>query len=161
MMFSLSGWIIGLSILFLGFSKFIDYQAYPNQSVATSQSDQYQEIVLKRSRNGHYVFTGEINRLPVTFLVDTGATLTSIPIRMQQYLALDAGAKFTVSTANGTTMAYMTRLDEIKMGKIVLNNINASLIPGLTNDIVLLGMNVLKNLELIQRNDELIIRQYN
>jgi aspartyl protease family protein len=42
----------------------------------------------------------------------------------------------------------------------VLSDIKASLIPGLPDGGVLLGMNVLKNLELIQRADELIIRQY-
>ncbi len=160
MMFTLGGWIIGFLVLFLVFSKIIDYQANPNRSVATSQSDRYQEIVLKRNRNGHYVFTGEINRLPVSFLVDTGATLTSIPFGLQTYLQLDTGTPFSVSTANGVTTAYMTRLEELKMGDIVLNDIKASLIPGLPDGSVLLGMNVLKNLEMIQRADELIIRQY-
>lgn len=160
MMFTLGGWIIGILVLFLVFSKIIDYQVNPNQSVATSQSDRYQELILKLNRNGHYVFAGEINRLPVTFLVDTGATLTSIPIGLQAYLQLDVGAPFLVSTANGVTTAYMTRLDQLKMGDIVLNNVKASLIPGLPDGGVLLGMNVLKNLELIQRADKLIIRQY-
>ena len=160
MMFTLGGWIIGILVLFLVFSKIIDYQVNPNQSVATSQSDRYQELILKRNRNGHYVFAGEINRLPVTFLVDTGATLTSIPIGLQAYLQQDAGEPFSVSTANGVTTAYMTRLDELKMGDIVLNNVRASLIPGLPDGGVLLGMNVLKNLEMIQRADKLVIRQY-
>jgi len=163
MMFTLGGWTIGFLLLFLVFSKIIGYQANPNRSVATSQSSQYQEIILKRNRNGHYIFNGEINQLPVTFLVDTGATLTSIPFGLQEYLQLDAGAPFSVSTANGVTTAYMTRLNELKIGAIVLNDVKASLIPGLPDNGVLLGMNVLKNLELIQRGergDELIIRQY-
>ncbi|MEE8366345.1 MAG: TIGR02281 family clan AA aspartic protease [Gammaproteobacteria bacterium] len=160
MMFTLGGWIIGILVLFLVFSKIIDYQVNPNQSVATSQSDRYQEITLKRNRNGHYVFAGEINRLPVTFLVDTGATLISIPFGLQAYLQLDAGAPFSVSTANGVTTAYRTRLDELKMGDIVLSDVRASLIPGLPDGGVLLGMNVLKNMELIQRGDKLIIRHY-
>jgi aspartyl protease family protein len=161
MMFTLSGWIIGFLILALVFSNILDYQANPNQSVATSQSSQFQQIELRRNRYGHYVFDGEINRKPVTFLVDTGASMTSIPASLQQYLQLEAGRPFRVSTANGISTAYMTRLDQLKMGEILLTDVKASLNPGLPDEMILLGMNVLKNLELVQRDNSLIIRQFN
>lgn len=160
MMFTLSGWIIGFLILALIFSKILDDQNNPNRSVATSQSSQFKQIVLQRNRYGHYVFDGEINAKPVTFLVDTGATTTSIPANLQKYLRLKAGPAFNVWTANGVATAYMTRLDELKLGEILLTDIEASLNPGLPDDTILLGMNVLKNMELVQRGDSLIIRQY-
>ena len=160
MMFTLSGWIIGFLILALIFSNILDNQNNPNRSVATSQSSQFQQIVLQRNRYGHYVFDGEINGKPVTFLVDTGATTTSIPANLQKYLQLKVGPAFNVSTANGVATAYMTRLDELKLGEIRLTDIEASLNPGLPNDAILLGMNVLKKMELVQRGDSLIIRQY-
>jgi len=160
MMFTLSGWIIGFLLIALVFSKILDHQANPNQSVATSISAQSSEIVLQRNRYGHYVFDGEINGKTVTFLVDTGATTTSIPLNLQKYLRLKAGPAFKVSTANGIATAYMTRLDELKMGEILLTDIRASLNPGLPGDEILLGMDVLKRMELVQRGDTLIIRQY-
>ncbi|RLA13502.1 MAG: TIGR02281 family clan AA aspartic protease [Gammaproteobacteria bacterium] len=159
MMFTLGGWIIGFLILALAFTKILDHQDNPNQSVATSQSGQSQQIELKRNRNGHYVFIGEINQKPVSFLVDTGATITSIPSGLQRYLGLKAGQAFQVSTANGVATAYMTRLDEVRLGEIRLTNVRASLNPGLADDSILLGMNVLKHLELVQRGNSLIIRQ--
>jgi aspartyl protease family protein len=146
-------------ILALAFTKILDHQDNPNQSVATSQSGQSQQIELKRNRHGHYVFIGEINRKPVSFLVDTGATITSIPSGLQQYLGLKAGQAFQVSTANGVATAYMTRLNEVRLGEIRLTNVRASLNPGLPDDSILLGMNVLKHLELVQRGNSLIIRQ--
>ncbi len=160
MMFTLSGWILGFIILALVFSKILDHQANPNQSVATSQSSQFQQIELRRNRYGHYVFDGEINRKPVTFLVDTGASMTSIPASLQQYLRLKAGHPFRVSTANGVATAYMTRLDQLKMGDILLTDVEASLNPGLPDEMILLGMNVLKNLELVQRDNSMIIKQF-
>ena len=159
MMFTLSGWIIGFLILALAFTKILDHQDNPNQSVATSQSGQSQQIELKRNRNGHYAFIGEINQKPVSFLVDTGATITSIPSDLQRYLGLKAGQAFQVSTANGVATAYMTRLDEVRLGEIRLTNVRASLNPGLADDSILLGMNVLKHLELVQRGNSLIIRK--
>ena len=160
MMFTVSGWILGFLLLGLIFSKVLDNQTNPNQSVATSQSNQFQEIVLERNRYGHYVFDGEINGKTVTFLVDTGATTISIPANLQTYLQLKIGPAIKVSTANGVATAYLTSLDQLKLGNILLSNIEASLNPGLPGDHILLGMNVLKNLELVQRGDSLIIRQY-
>jgi aspartyl protease family protein len=116
--------------------------------------------VLLRNRNGHYVFDGEINRHKVTFLVDTGATITAIPGGLQRTLGLKAGPAISMSTANGLTTAYLTRLDQLAIGEIELFDINASIIPGMGVDEVLLGMNVLKHFELIQRGKQLIIRQY-
>jgi len=142
MMFTAAGWILGVLLLVLGFSKILDQQRNPNQSVSTAQSTGYQEIVLQRNHRGHYVFDGEINHQKVTFLVDTGATTTAIP------------------TANGTTTAYLTRLDQLALGDIELSEVNASIIPGMLTDEVLLGMNVLKHFELVQRGDQLIIRRY-
>ena len=159
-MFTVSGWILGFLLLGLIFSKVLDNQTNPNQSVATSQSSQFQEIVLERNRYGHYVFDGEINGKTVTFLVDTGATTISIPANLQTYLQLKIGPAIKVSTANGVATAYLTSLDQLKLGNILLSNIEASLNPGLPDDHILLGMNVLKNLELVQRGDSLIIRQY-
>jgi aspartyl protease family protein len=160
MMFTASGWVLGFLLLALIFSKVVDYQSNPNQSVATSQSSQFKEIVLERNRYGHYVFDGEINGKSVTFLVDTGATEISIPANLQTYLQLKAGRSFSVSTANGVVSVYSTRLVELKLGEILLTDIKAHLNPGLPDDQILLGMNVLKNMELVQRGDTLIIRQY-
>ncbi|TDJ26460.1 MAG: TIGR02281 family clan AA aspartic protease, partial [Gammaproteobacteria bacterium] len=92
--------------------------------------------------------------------VDTGATRISIPANLQAYLNLKLGPAIKVSTANGIATAYMTRLDELKLGEILLTDVKASLNPGLPDDQILLGMNVLKNMELVQRGDSLIIRQY-
>jgi aspartyl protease family protein len=160
MMFTVSGWILGFLLLAMIFSKVVDHQSNPNQSVATSQSSQFKEIVLERNRYGHYVFDGEINGKSVTFLVDTGATEISIPANLQTYLQLKAGRSFSVSTANGVVSVYSTRLEELKLGEILLTDIKAHLNPGLPDDQILLGMNVLKNMELVQRGDSLIIRQY-
>ena len=158
MMFTLSGWILGFLLLGVFFSKVLDIRNNPNQSVATSTTGSHPEIVLQRNPYGHYLFDGEINRKRVTFLVDTGATTTAIPYQLKDYLQLEAGPGLKVSTANGVTTAYLTRLSELRLGDIVLSDVKASLNPGIAGDEILLGMNILKHMELIQRGDTLIIR---
>jgi len=160
MMFNVGAWVLGILLMVLAFSKILDKQNNPNQSVATLQNGEFQEIVLTRNRNGHYIFDGEINHHKVTFLVDTGATTTAIPGDLQQKLGLKAGPATSVSTANGITTAYLTRLDQLAIGDIELYDVNASIIAGMGVDEILLGMNVLKQFELVQRGNQLIIRQY-
>ena len=131
-MFTVAGWVLALLILAFAFSKILDRQNNPNRSLATLQTGEFQEVVLKRNRDGHYVFDGEINRQKVTFLVDTGATTTSIPGNMHKALGLELGAAMSVTTANGTATAYWTRLDQLAIGEIEFNNIAASVVPGIT-----------------------------
>lgn len=160
MMFTLAGWILGFLLLATFFSKVLDNRSNPNRSVAVSSATNYEQVTLQRNVYGHYVFDGEINHKPVTFLVDTGATTTAIPAELSEYLDLSAGPAFNVATANGIATAYATRLQQLKIGTIEFKDVKASLNPGMNGNKILLGMNVLQNLELIQRSDKLIIRQY-
>ena len=160
MMFTSLAWIAAFFILVVAFSKILDRQQNPNQSLSTLQAGDFLEITLQRNKFGHYVFDGEINHRKVTFLVDTGATTTAIPGHLQDELNLSRGYGYSVSTANGTATAYQTRLSQLAIGEIEMNDLNGSIIPAMNTHEVLLGMNVLKHLELIQRGDELIIRQY-
>jgi aspartyl protease family protein len=160
MMFTTAAWVLGILLIVLVFSKILDHQNNPNQSVSTLDTGEYREIVLTRSRNGHYLMDGEVNRRKVTFLLDTGATMTAVPGSLQRELELEAGPRMSVSTANGVASAYLTKLDQLAIGGIEMFDVDATIIDGMGVDEILLGMNVLKHFELVQRGNELIIRQY-
>lgn len=156
--FTWLGWIVGFFLLALLFQQFLDHQNNPNQSVKTVTGDGFYEIELQRNRNGHYILDGEINHQKVTFLIDTGATTTSIPESISKRLGLRKGLPISVETANGTSTAYRTRLDSLSIGLIEFNDVLASINPSYESHEILLGMNILKNLELIQRGETMIIR---
>ncbi len=158
--FTWLGWIIGFFLLALLFDKLIDHQINPNQSLNTVQNAGYSEISLLRNRQGHYLLNGSINDKTVTFLIDTGATTTSIPMHMADKLGLSQGRRFQVQTANGTSSAYSTDIERLTLGDMVFEQVRGSLNPGLQGEEILLGMNILKNLELIQRGDSLILRKF-
>ena len=160
MMFTTSAWILGFVLLSLVFTGILDRIHNPNQSVKTLDTGNFREIVLTRNRSGHYLFDGQVNHHKVTFLVDTGATTTAIPGNLQRELGLQAGPETSVSTANGIASAYLTRLDQLGIGGIEMLNVDATIIDNMGGNEVLLGMNVLKHFELVQRGDKLIIRQY-
>ena len=65
----------------------------------------------------------------------------------------------TLSTANGRTEGYRTRLDSVQLGDILLRDVRALVVPGLDGSQVLLGMSALKQLEFTQRGGTLLLRQ--
>lgn len=154
-------WIIGLGLLGFFFSGILEKQHNPNQSVTTSITDKgRKEVVLQRNRQGHYVTQGTINGQAVVFLLDTGATVVSIPESVAYRLGLSRGAEFYSRTANGIIKTYATRLDEVGVGDIRLSRIAAQINPHFDGEEILLGMSFLKRLELVQQGDTLTIRQY-
>jgi len=154
-------WVSILGFLAWWFANYEESQHNPNQQVQTlSTSAGGQEIVLQRNRYGHYVATGNINGVPVTFLVDTGASDVSIPGELANKLGLKRGIGQVYNTANGQITAYATRLNRISIGEIELRDIPASINPAEQGDGILLGMSFLKDLEFTQRGDTLTIRRY-
>jgi aspartyl protease family protein len=140
------------------FNQVLERQNNPNQTLSISVNEQGQpEVTLQRNRYGHYVASGTINDHPVVFLLDTGATLVSIPEHIARDLGLKKGAAFQSETANGLSTSYRTTLDKVSLGDIVMNNVPASISAGMEFDEILLGMSFLKHLKLSQQGKELTL----
>jgi len=152
-------WIVLLGLLAWWFANYEESQNNPNQNISSRYTAEgAQEIILQRNRYGHYVATGSINNVPVTFLLDTGASDVSIPDGLAKKLRLERGISQVYNTANGSITAYLTQLDRINLGGIELRNVRASINPAVQGDEILLGMSFLKELEFTQRGDTLTIR---
>ena len=147
--------LLVLGLLYLFFESSLQARTHPNRVLQIAPGS---ELVLKRSSDGHYVFPGTINGEPVTFLLDTGATLVSVPAHLGRELGLKPGARQQAITANGTVTTRATRVDALAFGPFEIRGVPASLNPGMGDDQVLLGMSVLKHLEFTQRGDTLILR---
>jgi aspartyl protease family protein len=151
-------WIIFLVILFAGFDYLISQRINPNQNIVTTVNGYQKEVVLQRNSYGHYVSSGTINGHRVTFLLDTGASDIAIPESIANRIELSKGQTIVVKTANGNAKAYRTRLDSVAVGEIKLYDLNATILPNITGDEILLGMNFLKHFEIIQKGRSLTIR---
>lgn len=147
--------LLVLGMFYLYFENSLQARNNPNRNLQIAPGT---ELVLKRSSDGHYFFPGTINNRPVTFLLDTGATLVSVPANLAGELQLEAGAYQRSVTANGTVATRATRIDALAFGPFVLRDVPASLNPGMAGDQVLLGMSVLKHLEFTQRGNTLVLR---
>ncbi len=157
MMFFMAG---GLMILMLMFGQWEDRQFNPNSSPTSSIDEMgHRSVTLERNRYGHYVTAGSINGQKVTFLLDTGATQVAIPGQLEHELRLRRGRPHQVNTANGTALAYQTHLDHLKIGEIVLYDVDATIAPSMQGEEILLGMSVLKRLDFEQSGNLLTLTQ--
>ncbi len=154
-------WLLIFGLLTLFFQDYLDKQRNPNQSVNSSLGEEgAREVVLERNRFGHYLVTGDINGHKVEFMLDTGATQIAIPSKMASKIGLSRLYEAEIHTANGTALAYGTKLKTVSVGDIKLTNLNAMITPGMSGDIALLGMGFLKHIEFTQRGNVLILRQF-
>jgi len=158
---TLAAWVIVLILLTLFFNNKLEQQRNPNQAVFSRvNAAGVQEVVLKRNRFGHYVTSGTVNGQPVEFLLDTGASDVAIPAKLARRLGLKRGYPVQYQTANGNVTAYRTTIDSVAIGPMVVENVPASINPGMQDMEILLGMSVLKHVEFSQRGDSLILRPH-
>lgn len=155
------GWLAFIILLTWLFQSVLHEQFNPNSEVSTfSVEGGAREIVLERNRDGHYVATGMINNREVVFLLDTGATLVAVPEQLADQLGLTRGVPSVSRTANGNVQVWSTILDVVSLGGIVQTDVRATILPNMSGNEILLGMSFLKHLELVQRGNELRLRQY-
>jgi len=143
-----------LLLLTFVFSGLVEDRRNPNQQVRSQRVDGGVEVVLEADRQGHFIASGAINGREVAFLVDTGATLVSVPEGMAGELGLAKMAPIGLETAAGPVTGWMTRIDEVRLGEIVQRDVRAAISPG-RSDTVLLGMSFLRGLEMNQSDGRL------
>ena len=110
--------------------------------------------VLTADAGGHFLTSGVINGTTVRFLVDTGASMISLGASDARRIGIDAdkGEPGAVMTANGQAVVSRVKLDSVRVGEIVLNNVDA-LVHQQDMPVALLGMSFLNRMEM-QRSGE-------
>lgn len=155
----LIAWIMAIGLLTLVLGEWENNQQNPNQEPNSFSDHSGAEVTLKRNRMGHYLATGSINNQSAVFLLDTGATFVAIPGSLQKKYGLLAGSSHLTNTANGTARAYTTTIAVLTIGEIELRDVDASIVPNMEGDEILLGMSVLKKLEFSQSGKTMTLRQ--
>jgi aspartyl protease family protein len=128
------------------------YKLGDSTAITTNyKQNKEQEVLVALNTLGQFLTVGAINKQPVQFLVDTGATSVALNSMHAKQLGLDYRNKGTptmIATASGTSVAYRIMLDEISIGEIRLHHIEAVVIEGNYPVHVLLGMSFLGNLDI-------------
>lgn len=119
--------------------------------------------VLPRDWDGHYLADAEVNGVPLTLMVDTGASIVLIPFEQAAAIGINPDTldfSMPVATANGTSTVAPVRLSSIRVQHVALFDIPGAVAQPGRLKTGLLGMSFLEQLtETSFRGDHLILQQ--
>ncbi|PTM40181.1 TIGR02281 family clan AA aspartic protease [Bosea sp. 124] len=98
---------------------------------------------------GHYVVHPSIDNFRIKMLVDTGASLVALTASDARALGIQlssADYKMSLSTANGTVRGARVNLREVRLGSILVRNVEAVVLPEGALSMSLLGTSFLGKL---------------
>jgi aspartyl protease family protein len=145
-------WVLIFAAAFAVFTLRDDFRALGGRILAELTGEAGQEVKggelrIRAASDGHFWIDGEVNGRAVRFLVDSGATVTTLTRATADRAGVAAGGGFgvVVETANGTTMVDRGRARSLKIGPIERSDI-ALHISSTLGDTNVLGMNFLSTL---------------
>jgi aspartyl protease family protein len=145
-------WILIFAAAFAVFTLRDDFRALGGRILAeltgeAAQQVKGSELRIRAASDGHFWIDGEVNGRAVRFLVDSGATVTTLTRATADRAGVAAGGGFgvVVETANGTTMVDRGRARSLKIGPIERSDL-AVHISSTLGDTNVLGMNFLSTL---------------
>ncbi|HEX8061911.1 MAG TPA: TIGR02281 family clan AA aspartic protease [Allosphingosinicella sp.] len=146
-----AGWVLIFLAAFVAFALKDDFAALGKRVVAESRGEGQavaagKEMRIRKSLDGHFWVNGELNGTKVRFLVDSGATVTSISTATAAQAGIQpSGLPAVVETANGMVRVGRARADRLLVGTIERRDVAVHVAEafGPTN---VLGMNFLSSL---------------
>lgn len=127
---------------------------YVSRAVGSSR----ESVTLEPDSGGHYLVQGQINGGAVRMLLDTGATVVSLPAADALRLGIDyrKGRIGYMNTANGVVPVYRVTLDTVKVGDIQINQVDA-VVQEQGLPFILLGMSFLNRTEMRRDGEQMVL----
>lgn len=133
----------------------VKQQIVPNAPVQSGQS-----VRVRKDEDGHFHVNAQVNGHEIKFLIDSGATTSSLSRADAEAarIAIDAsGFGQAVETANGMTMMQRAKIKRLQVGSITRMD-HPILVSNEAVDLSVLGMNFLSSLRSWRvEGDEMIL----
>src|ERR1700761_3345777 len=115
-------------------------------------------VVPADPRLGAYFVDGSVNNKPVTFLVDTGASMLNLPVSSAKSMGITVTKAFQLATlSDGSAIqTYFADIKTLKVGGCTLNNVPATF-TYTSSPYALFGESVIKKVSLVVANDRMKI----
>ena len=122
-------------------------------------SSNAQQVTIKRSPDGHFWMSGQINGKAIMFMVDTGATLVSVSDAFGASANLTGGRPIVLTTANGKRIGRVIEDVPVSASIFTVPNVNVAVgLSGLRPHEGLLGQNFLSHFEITMDERQMILR---
>ena len=145
-------WLACMGLLYLAMNHYLQ----PKPVVVTASGD----LVIPKSRDGHFYVLGLVGGRPVRFLVDTGATLVVVSAAFASDAGLAAGMPTTFRTANGNLPGRIVADVPVAVGPIAVSavTVGVGLVGGDVGD-ALLGQSFLSRFDIVLSRDQMVLRR--
>jgi aspartyl protease family protein len=147
-----AAWVLIFGAVFIGFTLKDDFAALGRRVLAGGGDravpvQQGESVRIRQSSDGHFWVQAQLNGEPVRFLVDSGATTTSISVATARRARIEPrrGLPAMVQTANGVVEVQRGRAERIELGTIRRENLAVHISPSF-GEMNVLGMNFLSSL---------------
>lgn len=148
-------WLVVAAVLYMGFQWL---EARERQHLLPYEGERG-ELIIPRHPDGHFYVAGEVNRVPVLFLVDTGASAVSVSNAQARQAQLPRGRAVTLNTANGQRPGEMVHGIPVRVGHLAWND--TTVITGLDvsdDRKALLGQSFLRHFDVELRQHQMVLR---
>jgi aspartyl protease family protein len=113
-------------------------------------------VVVPRDARGHFEVGARVDGRPISFMIDTGASVIALTASDAARLGIHPGQRefvAEVKTANGTARAAPARLDRVEIGDLVVRDVAALVLPDEALSDNLLGLSFLSRLRRFEYSD--------
>jgi aspartyl protease family protein len=133
--------------------------AKPAEVAGAARSD---TVVLSADPRGHFYASGTVNGRSMRFLVDTGATLTTLSRMDARRLGLDyrSGTPSKVMTGSGEVSGWRVSLDSVRVGPTTVRDVEAFVVDNDALPVGLLGMSFLGRFDMHRQGATLVLRHH-
>ncbi|MEA3037544.1 MAG: aspartyl protease family protein [Sphingomonadales bacterium] len=147
----LAGWVLIFGAAFIAFSLKDDFLALGRRVLAANSGGEAvvagAEIRIPKAEDGHFWVNARINGVRIRFLIDSGATVTTLSAGAAHDAGVEPSAGFPVlvSTANGEALEQRG-VATLQVGSIERRDFDVHLAGESAGDTNVLGMNFLSSL---------------
>jgi aspartyl protease family protein len=144
-------WAVVMGGLYVAMNHYLK----PKQAVVSANGD----LIIPRSRDGHFYAQGEVNGRPVNFLVDTGASLVTVSHQFARKASIPRGEPTVFKTANGDLSGSIVSGVAVSVGPMSVSRVRLGIgLEGQDENAALLGQSFLSKFDVVLQKNQMILR---